>query len=357
MSKKAVKKEQSFQPAGKKTWLYMALFTMIAIASVWAVSEQNKEFSFSNFMIYIENASWPWLIVAGLSMLAFIFFEAVAILIICRAVGKPQSFARGYSYSTSDIYFSALTPSATGGQPASAYFMMKDGIDGMLTTAILIANLCMYVGAIIIIGLICFILRFDIFLKFTPVSQILIIVGFLAQAGLMIFFFMMLRHAGLLHRICSWCLRVLCKLRIFKNKEERQAKLDAYMERYRKDTKIIVEHPKAMVYCLLCNLAQRTSQIAVTAYVYVATTGANFWEALKLFFVQCYVVIGANIVPIPGAMGVSDGMMVDGFSSFMSEAEAINLALLSRAFSFYSCFVICGVSTLVRYLIIKRKGR
>ena len=334
----------------------MLLFAAIALLSIWAVSTQSKEFSLADFGEYIQQASTPWLIAAVLSMLGFVLFEAFALLVLCRAQGEKRTLWQGYIYAASDIYFSAITPSATGGQPASAYFMVKDGINGMLSTAILIANLCMYTLALVVVSIICFILRFDIFLQYSALSQTLIICGFLVQLGLLAFFFMVLKKKDLLQKMCTAVLRILCKVRILRNLEVKQAKLDANMEKYRTHCKMITDHPKAMLQCFLFNFLQRCSQIAVTMFVYAATTGKGLLEAVDLFFWQCYVVIGTNCIPIPGAMGISDYMMLEGFTNIMDEPQAVNLALLSRALSFYSCVIICGISTLIQYFRAKKRG-
>ena len=343
--------------ADKKQWLFMLLFVTIAGLSVWLVMLQSSEFSVSDFKIYVKSASIPWLGVALLSMLGFIFFEAFALLTLCRAMGCRSSLWKGYIYSASDIFFSAITPSATGGQPASAYFMIKDGINGMMSTAILIANLCMYTAAIIVIGFVCLIFRFDIFLQYSIPSKILIIAGFITQIALLCFFFMLLKHERLLHKICDSVLRLLCKMRILKNKEAKQAKLDAYMEKYREHSKLISNHPGAMFGCFFFNLMQRIAQVAVTMFVYMAAMGKSILEAVDLLFYQGYVTLGANCIPIPGAMGVSDYMMLDGFENIMAKEQAVNLELLARSFSFYSCVIICGISVFVQYCIVKRRRK
>lgn len=341
----------------KKQWLFMVLFVGIAVISVVTVVSQSKEFSLTDFTAYIKDASIPGLIVALLSMLGFIVFEGIALLILCRAFGHKRSFWQGYIYSTSDIYFSAITPSATGGQPASAYFMIKDGMSGMMVTALLLANLCMYTLSIIAIGLVCFIFRFDLFLQYSLLSKLLIIVGFLMQIGLLLFFYMLLKKDHLLQRICNWCFNLLCKLHLLRNREKKQAKLDAYMERYRQNARLLTGHTKSLFFCFIFNFLQRASQIAVTLFVYMATTGQSILQSIDLWFWQGYVVLGSNCIPIPGAMGVSDYMMLDGFRNIMTESQAVNLELLSRSFSFYSCVIICGISTLVQYCIIKRRGK
>lgn len=341
----------------KKQWLFIVLFIVIAATSIWAVMAQSKEFSLTDFTSYVKGSSPVWIVVSFLCMLGFILFEGLAILALCRAFGYKQNLWRGYIYSASDIYFSAITPSATGGQPASAYFMMKDGMGGTMVTAILMANLCMYTLSIIIISTVCFIFRFDIFLQHSLPSKILIIAGFIIQLGLLLFFYMLLKRYQLLQSICNWVLKLLCKLHILRKYERKKKKLDAYMEHYRQHTALLTGHTKAMLVCFIFNFLQRASQIAVTMFVYMATTGQSILNSVELWFRQALVVTGSNSIPVPGAMGVSDYLMLDSFGNMMNSADAVNLELLSRSFSFYSCVIICGISTLVQYLIIKKRGK
>lgn len=342
--------------SAKKQWLFIGLSVAIAAMSIFAVAMQSREFSLGDFGAYIQQACAPWLAVAVMSMLGFIIFEALALKVLCGALGHKRTLRQVYSYATADIYLSAITPSATGGQPASAYFMMKDGLDGMKTTAILVANLVMYTLSIVVIGALCLVLRFDIFLEYGTLPRIMIVAGFTMQIGLLIFFFMLLKHDRLLHRICSAVLRLLHKLHLLKKLEQRQAKLDAYMDRYRAHSKLITGHTKALVLCFICNFLQRASQIAVTMFVFAATAGRGFWETVELWFRQGFASIGATSLPLPGSMGVSDYMMLDSFRKVMTEREAVNLELLSRSISFYSCVIICGICALIHYLVIRKRG-
>lgn len=343
-------------PKTSKNWFWSILFVVIALGSIFAVVVQCKSFSLSDFSGYIKGASPLWLAISLLSMFAYIVFEGLALLIICRAFGYRTSFSRGYIYSASDIYFSAITPSATGGQPASAYFMMKDGMSGMMVTTALLVNLCMYTLSIVVIGLLCFSFRFDLFLNYSVLSKILIVAGTLIQIGLAVFFSMLLLKEKLLHKISSSVLSFLCKIRLLRHKSAKQEKLDKYMENYRRYSTIISKHHKTLWFVFLFNFLQRVTQIAITMFVYMATTGKSFIEAVDLWFFQGYTVLGANCMPVPGGIGVSDYLMLDGFGSVMSEHSAVNLELLSRALSFYFCVIICGISVLIRYLTLKKRG-
>ncbi len=340
---------------GNKQWAWSFLFILIAVGTIAAVILQNKDFSFSDFSEFIQSASTPWLLASLGCMLLYILFEGVALLIICKAFGYKQNLWRGYIYSSADIYFSAITPSATGGQPASAYFMVKDGMSKMMVTTTLIMNLCMYTLSIVTVGIVCFAFRFQTFFTYSLVSKFFIVIGFLVQAGLAIFFILLFIRKSLLHKLCSAIIHLLCKLRLLRKEEQKQTRLNNAMERYHKHAQVLAGHKKTMFFVFLFNMLQRFCQICVTSCAFLAT-GGTFSEAVDVWFLQGYVVIGSYCVPIPGAMGISDYLLLDGFGNIMDETSAVHLELLARSFSFYFCIILCGLSVLLQYFVVKKRG-
>lgn len=350
--------KQKKEGIGKnKNWLWSIIFIFIALLSIVAIVAQSGDFSLADFMSYIKGSSKTGLIAAFLSMLCYILFEAFALLLLCRALSHKKRLWSGFIYSASDIYFSAITPSATGGQPASAYFMMKDGMDGMLATTALIVNLCMYTLSVIAIGVVCFIFGFGLFADFSILSQLLIAAGFIVQVALMVFFTMLVMREKLLHRICAGFIRFMAKIRVIKKPDEKLESLNGYMEKYRQYAVIISGHRKTLFFAFLLNFVQRLAQIAVTMFVYMATTGETFANSVKICFLQAYTILGSYCVPLPGGVGVADYLMLDGFGTMMSSDEAVHLELLSRSVSFYSCIFICGAAVLIQYCIVKRRSK
>lgn len=340
-----------------KNALWLVVFILIAAISIVAVAAQSRSFSAADFFSYISTASPVWILSAVSSTLLFIFFEGMALMVTCRMLGHKIGFGQGYIYSASDIYFSAITPSATGGQPASAYFMMKDGMSGMTATAALLSNLCMYSLSIILVGVLCFTIRPDIFMAYNTASKIIICCGSAVLVALTLFIVLLLVNDKLLHSMCRGGIRVLCALRILRNKEKRLAKLDDSIMNYRQSAAMIANHKKSLWVAFLFNFLQRIAQISVSMFVFIGTTGASFSKAIDILFLQGYTVLGSNCIPVPGAIGISDYLMLDGFGSMMSEADAVNLELLSRSLSFYLCVFICGISVLIRYFTIKKRGK
>ena len=336
-------------------FLWSVLFIVIAAVSIWAVTAQNKDFSINDFLSYVKEASPLWLCAAVVSMLAFIILEASAIMHICKTFGYKSKWRNGFFYSASDIYFSAITPSATGGQPACAYFMVKDGIPGIVVTISLLLNLMMYTISLIVIGIISIIVNPKVIFNFNPLSIILIVSGYIVQLGLALLFCFILYKERFLHRICSGTLRILGKAHLIRNVDKKLAKLKTTMEEYHKYAYMIKGRRKMIMKTLLLNIFQRIAQIAVTMFVFLAT-GGILGQALDIWSMQNFVVIGAYCIPVPGAVGITDYLMLDGFGKIMEAQQATNLELLSRTLSFYCCILICGVSVIFKYCLLKRRS-
>ena len=163
----------------KKT-LWAIITAVLSLLTIYMFFGQSG-LSFAEFVEDLQEANFLWLIPATFCMLLYIWFEGTALTYISRALGYPVKHRKGFVYASADIYFSSITPSATGGQPASAYFMRKDGIKTSVATAALILNVTMYTLAIITIGLFCVVFFPRMFLQFPFGCKVMIVFGIFAM--------------------------------------------------------------------------------------------------------------------------------------------------------------------------------
>lgn len=339
--------------SGKKKAIWTFVFFALVVLTIFTIARQSETFSFRSFVTYVSGTSVPWMILAFVCMLGFIVFEALAVLVLARTFGYKRKLKRGLIYSSTDIYFSAITPSATGGQPASAYFMMKDKIPGAVTTIILLINLTLYSISIIVIGIVCFLTRPEIFAGFSMLSKCLITVGFLFQFILLSTFILLVYKEKIVMRIADAGMKILGRLHLMRNIEKRRAHLKDVEKQYKECAGAVSRHKGAICVAFLCNLVQRISQILVSVCVFIGIGGASS-QAFDAFITQGFVVLGSNSVPIPGAVGAADYLFLDGFGKLVK--DTISMELLSRGISFYCCVMICGIITLVVYTSLGLKG-
>lgn len=338
----------------KKRLLWGFLSAVIAALTIWAVASQQKSFSFRAMLDSLADADPVWMACAVAAMLGFIIFEGLALRTACRALRYPTSFWSGCSYAAGDIYFSAITPSASGGQPASALLMMHGGIPGSVAAAILMLTLCMYTLSILIIGALSFALAFPVFLSFGSVARVLIVVGFALQIALFTSFVLLIRSKVLMKNILLGLVRILGRLRLIRNPDRLCARLERTIAAYHSRAALLTGHRGLLLRSLLYNLLQRLSIIAVSVFVFLALGGQPS-RAGSILAVQSFTVIGSNCVPIPGAMGISDYLLLDGFEAYLSPDLVVSMELITRSVSFYCCVLLCGIIVLIASHR-KRKG-
>lgn len=337
----------------KKKVLWAIITLLLSILTIYALF-YNSGLSLPELWQDIKEASPMWLIPAALCMLGYIFFEGRSLVLILRTLGYPAKKRHGFLYASADIYFSSITPSATGGQPASAYFMLKNGISTVVVTVSLILNLTMYTLAIITLGLISLIFFPHIFIDFALPCKIMILIGIAAMGILLSFFLILLKKQSILLSIGNIIVKIIHKLHFKTAAEKFKHKLDNMIEKYNECVVTLAGKKKLLVKTYFLNLFQRIAQILVTVFCYYAMHG-NLADGLKIFIIQTYVVIGSNFIPVPGAVGISEFLMFFGYTMLLSEEAAYTLAILGRGISFYTCSIISIFTVILGYIMIRYK--
>ncbi len=333
-------------------WTFISI--LLAVVTVRIVLKQNKDMSINELVLVVKAADPRYMVTALLFSLLYVFFEGMALCSILKHAGYKNASLNWILYSTSDVYFSAITPSATGGQPASAFFMMRDGIPGGIATATLVLNLVMYTLSIIVLGFISMIICPQAIITFGTVSKILITVGFIILTLLSLVFVVLLKRESVIFIPIEKLIVFLHKKNIIRDSQRRILKLEEIRNDYKRCSGLISSSKKILLYSFIWNLIQRATQICVPMLVFKSTGGRDS-KMVVVFAKQCLITIGYNFVPIPGGMGISDYLMFDGFSQMMGEETAFNVALISRGITFYICVLISGVVTLAGYLLTGRK--
>ncbi|MBD5131033.1 MAG: flippase-like domain-containing protein [Clostridiales bacterium] len=300
----------------------------------------------------------PWYILAAFAcMLGYIIFEAIGLHIIARKFGHKSKFRSSIAYSTSDLYYSAITPSASGGQPASAFYMVRDGMSGGTAGFTVLFNLVSYTCATIVIGLFALIARPSFFpLIGNWFAKLLIILGFVIQFLLLAFLLLCLFRSRIILGLGNWGVRVLTKIKIIKKPDKWFAKVENVVTKYRSCRGVLKEHPILFFVALTLNTLQRASQTLIPCFVcYAADPTLGF---LDMFCMQAYVLIGYNSIPLPGGTGAYEYLYPNVFGVCSIDMTFILSAMMvSRAISYYACMIVCGVYTLIYHLAGGRKSK
>mgnify|MGYP002516618636 FL=1 len=337
--------------------LFNILFVLVLLGlTVFILIKSNEELSWADVRAFFANCKPVYIVLAVGGMLVFLLAEAFSLKNIARKFGYKTKFISAFAYSSADAYYSALTPSATGGQPASAYYMVKDGVDAGSTTFILVFNLLGYTAAIFVLGVAAFVISLFTsaggwaFLDFSVLSKVFIIVGVVMQAFLIWLFIACLHHPGAVLKTGGALISLLAKLKFSKKPDVLREKLGAMVEKYRYCGVQIKKHRSLFLQTLLLNVLQRGAQVAITAFVFKAAEPQT--DMLHVFALQCFVLLGYNSMPLPGGSGVFELLYLNVFSTvaFFDKPFLVVAVMVTRVISYYGCLIFSGIVTLIYHV-------
>ncbi len=330
-------------------------FLVVLIGVTFTVIFVSQDINIHDIGQFLYNCN-PWYIVGAFGgMLGYVIFEAISLHIIARKLGHKSKFTSSIAYSTSDLYYSAITPSASGGQPASAFYMMRDGMSGGTAGFTVLFNIISYTAATILVGLFGVVACPSMFGQIGHwLAKTLVIVGFVIQLALLALLLLCLFRARVILRIGNWGITLLSKMHIVKKTDKWRGKLDGVVTKYRACRTVIKKHPMLFVNALLLNTAQRVSQTLIPCFVIMASPlfGKVDVSFLELFCMQAYVMIGYNSIPLPGGTGVYEYLYPNVFGiGFTDMTFVLSAMMVSRGISFYISMIVTGLYTLVYHAV------
>lgn len=333
----------------KKQLLNILFVLALAAFTVWTVSDLD----FGAVKSFFDVCN-PWFMVGALAcMVGYFFFEGVSLHLIVRRFGGKPRFRDSIAYAAADVYYSNITPSATGGQPASAFYMMRDGIPGGVACFGLIFNLLAFAAALLVVGSVVLLLNIPLFLSYGIFARILILIGLLFQIVLIGVFGACLFFPKMILKVGHFFINLLCKIRIFKDKDKWMGKINGMVDKYRASLDYFKHHKTLIFPVLFFDILQRISLIGISCFVCASIMQfsikgeISLWE---IFSVQTFVVLGFNAVPLPGGSGAFEYMYLEAYGHIFSADMTKTTMIITRVISYYLSIVVCAAITLYHHM-------
>ncbi len=293
---------------------------------------------------------------AGLGlMLVFVGSEAMCSRLILGKLGHSLPYRRCLGFSFVGFYVSSITPSATGGQPAQIYYMSKNGVPAAHGALNMMLIAACYQVTVLLYALAAAIFELPALGDLGVGMNLMLLYGTVVQLGLTAWMlcFMFLPHAA--SRLMHALLRLGERLKVVRRKEEMERALERQMEEYSRGAECLKRNPGLLPALLGLTFLQMTALYLVPYCVYLGfgLTGHSVWE---LVGVQALLTLATSSIPLPGAVGASEGGFVRMFALFFGSGLVTPAVLASRGISFYAFLLISGLVTLAVAAGVRRRA-
>ena len=324
---------------------------LIALLSVtiWAVF---REQDFGEILHIVSRVAPPFLILGFILVIAYVCSESVIIKYLMSSVHIKTPLINCIRYSFVGFFYSCITPSATGGQPMQIYYMRKQNINIPTATIILMVVTIEYKFVLVFVGLAVALFGQSLIQQLSSDVQFFLYLGIILNVFCICIMGLLVFLPNTARFVVMKGYDILKKLHILKENNNLMKRIDNAMGRYKGTSQFLKENKLALLNTTLLSFLQRFFLFSITYLVY-RSFGLSTESYLTITILQSIISIAVDMLPLPGGMGISEGLYMRIFVPiFGSSSLATASMLLSRGFSYYVLVIVSGVIAFITHLTI-----
>ena len=296
-----------------------------------------------------------FLLLALLLMVVYWSMEALATHIVLNKVCPGQKFRNTCISTMVGQYYNCVTPFASGGQPMQAYYMGRYGVPASASISVLMSRLILYHIAETLYCVVVLILRYRFFTEDLAPLMALALIGFCVCAAFIIFLLLISFCKEFTMKVIRKIIFLLGRIKLIKDPQKRCDAIEDSMNASFNNMKFIVKEPWMILKVIVVTVIQLTAYFAISYVIFrgFGETGSDF---LTVISCQAFVYMISAFMPMPGAMGASEGSYVGFFSHVYSDASLVPVStFIWRFLTFYLPIIVGIILTLI--LQRNKKGK
>ena len=304
----------------------------------------------------MRRADVRWLLPGLFCVVFFIWGESIIIYYMMRTLKIRLKKWTCFLFSSVGFFFSCITPSASGGQPAQIYYMKKEKIPIPVSTLVLMIVTITYKLVLVVVGLWLVLFGQGFIHKYLWSIRHIFYLGTALNVFCVTAMFVLVFHPVLARAILVKGMALLEKLHFLRHKRSRLEKLNASMDQYRDTAVYLKEHRQVIVNVFAITMFQRFALFTATWFVYKAF-GLSGAKAIVVITLQAVIAVSVDMLPLPGGMGISEKLFTMIFIPVFGSHLLLPGMILSRGLGYYTELGLSAILTIVANFTIGRKKR
>lgn len=326
---------------GTKLWNLMkngGLF-IIFVAITFKIVFLNSDFK--QIIKTVSQVNLVYIAIGVMAMFLVVLCEATNIRRSLEKFREKATLLQCIQYSFVGIFFSSVTPGASGGQPMQVYFMHKKKINisnAMIALLICLATYQFVTVSMAIIGLM---IEVDFFKWAIGKFSVLLFLGIGINIALLVLILVVIFSEKIIFKAVNLVGKAL---ELFNPKKSIVFKEKALIEieKYKKGADYIKRDKMFIIKTILITTIQILALHSIPFWVYKAF-GMSSVSFIQFISVQSALYITGAALPLPGAVGIGEGGFLVFFKTLFPAYILSSAMLLSRGISFYLMLLISGV--------------
>lgn len=324
----------------KKQKVNVLLLVIVSLIVVYLVLKDD----FSNIVNLISTINVGWLIFSMLIVIIYWFFQTFSLSAIVDLDDNKLSFWTLLKSTITCNFFSAITPSATGGQPFQIYFLKKRGMNLGASTNYVVAQSTLYQMALVLFGLGAIILNY--YYDFFPSDNIinnLVLVGFAVNLIVIIILIFITFGKKSNKYIVLKIIDFLHRLNIIRHKEKVEEKVGRTIDNFYTSATMLKKNKEIIVKGLIYNFIALSFLYITPLTVAYAFGNYHDLTIVTTLVSSAYVMLIGAFVPIPGGSGGVEYAFAIFFGFYIDGPTLLAMLLIWRFVTYYFAILVGGI--------------
>ncbi len=299
----------------------------------------------SNIFEAIKDVNILYILLGILCMFMYFLMESINIKRILKNFNHNISIFKSLKFTLIGFFFSSITPSSTGGQPAEIYYMSKEKINASVSTLALLIEVSSFLLCTISLSTIAFIVN----PKIVPGNLVyLFILGTIVSLFILALYTICIFSKKITKKLVNLAIKILKLLKI-KNIDNIKANIEEGLQKYHNSADYIKNHKKEIILSYVTVFIQIIFFYLVPYCIYksLGFTEVNVFRFISL---QAILYTTVSFIPLPGSVGISESVFLHIYSIAYPEELIATSLLLTRGINFYLfVFITAIISTVASF--------
>lgn len=336
---------------GKRLLSILFFFGILALTIWYVFHDENL----SQISLYLSDANLWYVVPAVGAVIAFIVGESVVICYLLNKLGTRPKFWHCCLYSFIGFFYSAITPSASGGQPMQVVAMRRDGIPGAVSTVVLAIVTITYKLVLVLLGIAVLVFRPSSIVRYLDGVEPLMYLGLTLNVVAIAFLLMAVFHPGAARACMTLFFKIVNRIRPFRNPEKVTQRIENSVNQYSGTAAFFKDNPRIITHVFLMTLVQRFCLFSVMWFTYHAF-GLSGESGFLVIMLYAMISVAVDMLPLPGGMGISETLFLAIFEPILGEALVIPGMIVCRGISYYTQLLISAIMTGVSQFVIRDRN-
>lgn len=290
------------------------------------------------------------------SWMGYVAADALTIHYFLKCQSYPVKYRHCLHAAMTGIYYSNVTPGATGGQPMEIYCLKRYNVPIGISGSALALKFIVFQIMLLITGTVLWLTHGTFVAEHTQGVVWLIGLGYVVN----FFSIGMVALMAISRKAVRWvidlCIRMGVRLRLCKNPEASRLRWEDHCSSFLASVRMVLRHPREMlVQCLIAFFQLMTLMVVILAIYHAFGLSGASWGELITMGVLLYIM--ASYTPLPGASGAQEGGFAVLFRGIFPDASLFVALLIWRFSTYYLSVLVGAVMTTVESIRGLRKPK